>query len=73
MKEQQSDLYEILLNYDRGNSTYKPEEMVSGTIRLVHRTSSVFRVDIASLTIKPTGKLIMNSKPGNKKFESLAK
>lgn len=25
MREQQSDLYEVVLTYDKGNSTYKPE------------------------------------------------
>lgn len=73
MKEQQSDLYEVSLNYDKGNSTYKPEEMVSGVIRLLHKTSATFKVDIASLTIKPTGKLVMNNKQGNKKFDSIVK
>jgi hypothetical protein len=73
MKEQQSDLYEVLVTYDRGNSTYKPEEMVTGSIRLMHKTASAFKVDIATLIIKPIGKLVMNNKQGNKKFETLIK
>lgn len=69
MREQQSDLYEIVLTYDRGSSTYKPEETVTGVIRLMHKTAETYKVDVASLIIKPIGKLSASNKQNNTKLE----
>lgn len=47
--------------------------MVSGVITLNHKTSDKFKVDVASMMIKPVGKLSLNNKQGNKKFEAVIK
>lgn len=73
MKEQQIDLYDVILTYDRGNSTFKPDQMVTGTIKLMHKTSDSFKVDIASLVLKPTGKIAPNNKQNNKRIENILK
>ena len=67
------DTHEIVVEFDRGNATYKPNETISGTISLKYQNSSKFKVDISYLSITPSGKLAIFNRQNNKKIEQISK
>ena len=73
MKGGHSQNFEAEIVFDRTNATYKPEETVTGQIKLYHKSGNAFKVDITSLTIKPTGKLTIQPRHNNKKVEEASK
>ena len=40
---------------------------------LVHKSLSTFKVDVASLTIMPIGKMVINNRQNNKRIEQAMK
>jgi hypothetical protein len=46
---------------------------VTGKVQLVHKTYDVFQVNIESMTIKPTGTVMINNKQNNQKIAAMLK
>lgn len=69
MKGGHSQNFDAEITFDRTNATYKPEETVTGQIRLYHKSGNTFKVDVASLTITPRGKLVIQPRHNNKRVE----
>lgn len=44
---------------------------MAGYIQLLHKTDSKFRVDVASMMIKPFGRIMANNKQNNKRLEPI--
>lgn len=65
--------YAVEVLFDRGNATYKPEETVTGSIVLHHKSQNSFRVDVACLLIRPRGKMSLTNRQNNKRIEDAMK
>jgi|JI6StandDraft_1071083.scaffolds.fasta_scaffold14470_2 hypothetical protein len=66
MKKPEEPEYEAIIKFDRNNATYRPEEVVSGSVMFQRIDGHDFRLDINSVGIRVFGGITVHNKSSSK-------
>jgi hypothetical protein len=61
------------VKFDRSNSTYKPDETVSGTVALLSKSGSNYKMDIDSAMISLNGSVTIQNRQNKLEIDELVK